>query len=89
VSLADHQLLLLERAHQPGGVAGIQPELGPQGSHVLAEATDLVDQTCLAERPAHPQEVLGERADALRESAIEAPDGLQVGMSHSLTIVKE
>ena len=78
----------LERAQQPAEVARVEPEPRPQRAHLRAVRTDLPQHPRLAERAVARQEVIVERADALRHGAVEAADLLDLLRGHYLTLVR-
>ena len=73
----------LERAQQPAEVARVQPEPRPQRAHLRAVRADLPQHPRLAERAVTRQEVIVQRADALRHGAVEAADLLDLLRGHS------
>ena len=79
----------LERAQQAAEVAGVDAEPRAQHADVAAVLADLPQHARLAERAVPGEEAIVERADPLRDEAVEAPhlgDGLVV---HSLILVRE
>ena len=78
----------LQGAQEPAQVAGVEVEAGAQPPHVRP-LTDLPQHARLAERAVTGQVLVVERADPLRDGAVEAPDPADGGIVHSLTLVRE
>lgn len=79
----------LQRAQQPAQVPRVQPEAGPQASHLAALTTDFPQQPGLAERAPAAQEPIVQCPDLLGDNTVEAPDLIHHGIAHLLTVVRD
>jgi hypothetical protein len=78
----------LERAQQAADVARVELEVGSQRSHVAAVRADLPQHARLAEGAVGREEAVVERAEALRDDAVEATNLLHHAAVHCLTLVR-
>ena len=83
------EALVFERAQKAAHIAGIEAQFPAQSADVRPAGADLENHPRLAERPAAPQIALLQRADALGDEAVEAPNLIEPLAVHSLTIVRE
>ena len=92
VGLELHQTLVLELAQQAAQVAGVQVQPGPQRAEVGAATrctVDLPQHPGGAQRPAPGEVLVVQGADPLGHDPVEAPDGGDFAVGHSLTLVRE
>jgi len=78
-----------ERLHDPAQVSGVETEAGSQVPEIGASRPDLEEHARLAKRAIAAEELVVERASALRDEAVEAPDLGDVLGLHCLTLVRQ
>ena len=79
----------LERPQQPAGVAGVQAEAVAQRPDLAAVLADLPQQARLRHRAMGGEEVVAQRADALRHRSVEMPDMVNPVIAHCLMLVRD
>jgi hypothetical protein len=81
--------LALERAQQAAQIARVEAERVAQRAHIGTADARLENQPRLAQWPAAAEVAPLERADALRDEAVEAADLLNLKGIYYLTLVRE
>src|SRR5581483_4684947 len=85
-----HQAVVLQGAQQAADITRVELEAASQLAHLAAIRSDLPEEARLAERPVAGEEAVAERAHALCDHAVEAPDvGDLRAVEHSLTLVSK
>src|ERR1700733_12118139 len=82
------QPLLLQGLQQPAEIAAIELKLAAERPNLHAIVPDFEQKPRLRQRAATTQIIDLERANALRDQAVEATNVLQLALAHSLTLVR-
>ena len=89
VRLDDREAGPLERSQEAAQIAGVQIELGSEDANVGSVETDLPKQPGFTQWPGARHEAVVQRADSLRDGAVEPPHVNDPGLLDYPTFISD